>query len=44
MDILKTANKLYNRNDVETFIQWIPGHCDIPGNDRADKLAEQETS
>ena len=43
-DILTTANKLHNQNDVETSIQWIPGHCDIPGNDRADTLARQETS
>ena len=43
-DILTTANKLHNQNDVETSIQWIPGHCDIPGNDRADELARQGTS
>ena len=43
-DILTTANKLHNHNDVETFIQWILGRCDIPGNDRADKLARQGTS
>ena len=43
-DILTTANKLHNQNDVETSIQWIPGHCDIPGNNRADKLARQGTS
>ena len=43
-DILTTANKLHNQNDVETSIQWIPGHCDIPGNDRADKLTRQVTS
>ena len=43
-DILTTANKLHNQNDIETSIQWIPGHCDIPGNDRADKLAKQGTS
>ena len=43
-DILTTANKLHNQNDVETSIQWIPGHCDIPGNDRADTLARQGTS
>ena len=43
-DKLTTANKLHNQNDVETSIQWIPGHCDIPGNDRADKLARQGTS
>ena len=43
-DILTTANKLHNQSDVETSIQWIPGHCYIPGNDRADKLARHETS
>ena len=43
-DILTTANKLHNQNDVETSIQWIPGHCDIPGNDRADTLERQGTS
>ena len=43
-DILTTANKLHNQNDVETSIQWIPGHCHIPGNDRAHKLAKQGTS
>ena len=42
--ILTTANKLHNQNDVETSIQSIPGYCDIPGNDRADKLARQGTS
>ena len=35
---------LHNQNDVETSTQWIPGYCDIPGNDRADKLAKQWTS
>ena len=43
-DILTTANKLHNQNDVETSIQWIPGHCDIPGKYRADKLARQGIS
>ena len=43
-DILTTANKLHNQNAVETSIQWIPGHCDIPGNDITDKLAKQGTS
>ena len=42
--VLTTTNKLHHRNDVETSIQWIPGHCDIPGNDRADKLAKHGTS
>ena len=40
----KTAKKLHNKNDVETSIQWIPGHCDIPGNGRADNLARQGNS
>ena len=40
-DILTTANKLYNQNDIETFIEWFPGHCDIAGNDRADKLVKR---
>ena len=43
-DILTTANNLHNQNDVATSIHWIPGYCDIPGNDRADKLARQGTS
>ena len=42
--ILTTDNKLHNQKDLEASIQWIPGHCDIPGNDRAYKLAKQETS
>ena len=43
-DILTTANKLHNQNDVESSIQWIPGHCDIQGNERSDKLARQGSS
>ena len=43
-DVLTSASKLRNQNDVEISIQWIPGHCDIPGNDRADELARQGTS
>ena len=41
-DILTAANKLHNQNDVQTPIQVIHRLCDIPGNDRADKLARQE--
>ena len=43
-DILTTANMLHNQKDIETFIQWFPGYCDIPGNGRADKLEKQGTS
>ena len=27
--------------DVKIFMQWIPGHSDTPGNDKADKLAKK---
>ena len=30
--------------DILNNSQWSPGRCDIPGNDRADKLARQGTS
>ena len=30
--MLEAAEKLYNRSQIQTSIQWIPGHCDIPGN------------
>ena len=43
-DTLTRANKLYNQKYVETYIQRITGHCDIPGNERADTLARQGTS
>lgn len=23
------------------FLQWIPSHCDIPGNETADRLAKE---
>ena len=26
------------------YIQWIPGHCDIPGNELADRAAKQVTN
>ena len=33
--ILNTENKV--------TVHWIPSHCDIPGNDKADALAEEGT-
>ena len=37
MDIIKLISSL---NKSKVTIIWIPGHCDIKGNDKADKLAK----
>ena len=33
--------QLINTHTVDITLQWIPGHVQIPGNDRADALAKQ---
>ena len=38
--ILKTARHLKTQG-VALRLQWIPGHCDNPGNDAADRLAKE---
>ena len=43
-DIMKLAcviDNLLTSYDVQVSLQWIPGHSDIRGNDRADHLAKQ---
>ena len=37
---LQTATEVQGRN-VTLRLQWMPGHCDNPGNDAADRLAKE---
>ena len=36
-----TVNNLLTSYDVQLTLQWIPGHCDLSGNEKADKLAKE---
>ncbi|THC88516.1 hypothetical protein EYZ11_012034 [Aspergillus tanneri] len=38
--ILQAARELKTRG-LSLRLQWIPGHCDDPGNDAADRLAKE---
>ena len=39
--ILLDAHDLNATYGVKTFMQWIPGHSNTPGNDKADTLAKK---
>ena len=39
--IIMDAHVLMTACDVKIFMQWIPGHSDTPGNDKADRLAKK---
>ena len=34
-------DQLLTSYDIKLTLQWIPGHCNLQGNDRADKLAKE---
>ncbi|KAK9594981.1 hypothetical protein V6Z93_010714 [Aspergillus fumigatus] len=38
--ILQSAREL-NTRGIPLRLQWVPGHCDDPGNDTADRLAKE---
>ena len=37
-----TINNLLDSYAIQLTLQWIPGHCDLQGNERADRLAEEQ--
>ena len=39
--ILMRADRLKTNHAIKLTMQWIPGHTDIHGNERADRLAKQ---
>ena len=41
LQVLMKAERLKTNHGIELTMQWIPGHADLHGNERADKLAKQ---
>ena len=42
--LASVINNLMSSFDINVILQWIPGHTNIPGNDKADHLAKQGSS
>ena len=40
-DLTININSFLEDYNITLFIQWIPSHCNIPGNERADTLAKK---
>jgi len=36
-----TIDKLLSSYAIQLTLQWIPGHCDLQGKERADRLAKK---
>ena len=36
-----TIDKVLTSYDIKLTLQWIPGHCNLQGNERADRLAKE---
>ena len=43
-NLIKTIDCLLTDHDINLTLQWIPGHVNIQGNERADTLAKQGAS
>ena len=41
ISIAKTLSAFMQQFEIELTLQWIPSHCEIPGNERADTLAKK---
>ena len=43
-NLIKTIECLLTDHDINLILQWIPGHVNIQGSERADTLAKQGAS
>lgn len=39
--LTKTISAFIQEFEIDVTLQWIPSHCEIPGNERADTLAKK---